>query len=537
MSENQVFGDPLSNKGSAFTRQERQRLGIDGFLPYDISTLDEQLARVRGKFDAANSDLGKHILLRAQQDSNETLFYAFVKRNFEEVMPIIYTPTVGLACQRFSQIYSHPRGLFLAYPDRDRLDVVFKAIRQPVRAVVVTDGKRVLGLGDLGIGGIGISIGKFPLYSAAAGLHPVTTLPIVLDVGTNNHELLNDPLYMGWRHSRIDGREYDEFVDEFVAALTGRFPNVLLQWDDFAMRHATPLLTRYEDQVLSFNDDIQGSAAVTLAAIRGAVRVVGGSLATQRIVFAGAGSAGMGIARMLSDALGGSGAQALATRILLVDEHGSIHRDRNDLSDYQQEFACAGSTFEKWNCAVTPILMDVVEQFAPTILVGVSGQPGLFTQELIRAMHRRAEQPIIFPLSNPTERAEAAPADLLAWTNGSAIIATGSPFAPVKWQSKTREVAQANNVYIFPGLALGALAARATKINDDMLHAAANAVVAATPRGRILPPLAPIVAVSRDVALAVARAAADSNLARIGDDESLSAVIDDLRWQPNYEHR
>lgn len=527
-----LLADPLLNHGTAFTRVERDALELNGLLPYDVETVDEQLDRVRDKFNAAESDIDKHILLRAQQDSNETLFYAFIQRNLAEMLPLVYTPTVGEACQHFSHIYRHPRGLFLSYADVDRLDEILAAVDQDVRAIVVTDGERILGLGDQGIGGMGIPVGKLSLYTACAGINPASTLPIILDVGTNNPELLADPLYMGWRHNRLAEQDYTTFTDAFVTAVKRRFPAALLQWEDFAMPHAAPLLERHRDSICSFNDDIQGTAAVVLAALRGATRAAGTRLVDQRFVFVGAGSAGTGIATMLADAIAADGATNPKSQIFMVDNVGLLHANRTGLTAAQQAFATPQAAIADW--PIGPLdLAHVVDNAKPTVLVGVSGQPGLFTPRIVSTMLEWTDRPIVFPLSNPTSRAEATPVDILDWSDGRALIATGSPYDPVERNGELHAIAQANNVYIFPGLALGALAARASKVTDSMLHAAAAAVASSAGPDAFLPPLDDIIAVSRSVATAVARDAIDCGAAPPSD-TPVETLVDELVWTPTY---
>ncbi len=543
----EVLNDPAINKGTAFTDAERDALGLHGLLPPRIEDLGDQLVRIRGKYDALHDDLERHIFLRALQDTNEVLFYAFVSANLEELMPIVYTPTVGAACQQFSQIYRRPHGLFLSYTDRHRLDELLASVQHEVRVIVVTDGQRILGLGDQGLGGMGIPIGKLSLYTAIGGIDPDWTLPILLDVGTDNPELLDDPLYLGWRSPRVTGEEYDRFVDDVVEAIIRHFPEALLQWEDFASTNAPGLLERYRHRLLSFNDDIQGTAAVGLAAILAGLGVTDTPLGEAPVLIVGAGSAGTGIAEMLIETL----AQQTGHdrhQVFLVDREGLLHDGRDDLADYQRPFA---QRIDDPDLAATTDLTAMVEAIRPAVLIGVSGQPGLFTQPVIEAVAAAVERPVVMPLSNPTSRAEATPADILAWSDGRALVATGSPFADVNIHGRSIEISQANNVYVFPGLGLGALAAGASQITDAMLAAAAGAVAerplgsdgapVSNPDEGLLPDIVDIRAVSRRIALAVAQTAVTEGVAPTPEldggrtlGEELTARIDELWWEPIY---
>ena len=535
----QLLGTPQLNKGTAFTLAERRALGLEGLLPPTVETIDDQMVRVRGIYDSASSDLDRHIVLRALQDTNEVLFYRFLSSNLVEMLPIVYTPTVGAACQQFSRIYRCPHGLFISYPDRDRIEAILDTYPRDVDAIVVTDGERILGLGDQGIGGMGIPIGKLSLYTAVGGIDPRRTLPIVLDVGTNRPELCNDPLYMGWGHERITGQDYDDFIETFVRAVVRRWPDALLQWEDFAQQNATPLLDRYRDSVRSFNDDIQGTAAVALAAVLAAGRVAHTDIADHRVLIIGAGSAGSGIGAQLAAAMVAAGLseQDANDRISLIDSEGLLHSGREDLEPYQLPFA---GPAEKWADIAEADLDVIVNTIKPTVLIGVSGQPGLFTESAIRAMASHVQSPIVMPLSNPTSRAEAVPADLVAWTDGRALVATGSPFDSIDYDGVTHSFAQSNNVYIFPGLALGVIATRARVVSDAMIVAAAQAVgdeapcCDAAPTDSILPALADVPATSRRLASAVAKAARDEGLCEDLSDEQIEERIDAHIWQPEY---
>ncbi|WP_435020027.1 NAD-dependent malic enzyme [Tundrisphaera sp. TA3] len=535
---------PLLNKGTAFTQEERRDFKLLGLLPPHVETLEEQVGRAYEAYGDKATDLERHIYLRALQDTNETLFYRLVLDHLPEMMPIIYTPTVGLACERFSHILRRPRGLFISYPERDRIDTILENAASPrVEVIVVTDGERILGLGDQGAGGMGIPIGKLSLYIACGGIHPATTLPITLDVGTNNQERLDDPMYLGWRNPRIDGPEYDAFLERFVQAVKRRFPNVLLQWEDFAQSHAGPLLERYRDQLCTFNDDIQGTAAVTTGALLAGIRGSGGSLQDQRVAIFGAGSAGCGIAEQLVAAMKAEGMsdRDARDRFFLIDRAGLLHDGMSGLRDFQRNLVQPRDRVAAWGTGQGGAigLLNVVKNARPTILLGVSGQPGTFTEEIIRTMAAACPRPIIFPLSNPTSRVEATPADLIAWTEGRALIATGSPFADVEHGGGRFPIAQCNNSYIFPGMGLGILASGARRVSDGMFMAAAKALAECSPasrdpHGAILPTLADSRRVSRSIARAVALAARDEGLAPGFHPEDLEQRLDAKTWEPRY---
>lgn len=534
-----LLAEPRLNKSTAFSDAERSDLEIGGLLPNRVETLDDQLARTAVEFDRLHDDLERHVYLRALQDHNEVLFYRFVRDHLTSTLPIVYTPTVGLATQQFSRIYRHPRGLFLSYPQRDRMAAQLDSIDGDVDVVVVTDGERVLGLGDQGAGGMAIPIGKLSLYSAFGGIDPARTLPIMLDVGTNNDDLLSDACYLGWRGPRVAEADYSSFVERFVTLLDKRFPGVLLQWEDFAQRHATRLLHSYRHRILSFNDDIQGTAAVALAAIWAAVRSRGASLAEQRFCIAGAGSAGTGIAAMIRDALITDGVSEPLRQLFLLDSKGLIHDRRSDLKPHQVDLAHPFGAVSGWAGADRPDdLATVVSEGQATVLIGVSGQPGTFTEPIVASMIAATERPIIMPLSNPTSRAEATPADLLAWTDGRAIVATGSPFDDVVHAGVTHRVSQSNNVYVFPGLGLGAVAVGATAISDRMLVTASSTVTDAcgdlSPNSGILPPLEEVSSVSGRIAFEVARVAVEEGLAAEMSDADIDQQIAAYRWSPTY---
>ncbi|KFF62132.1 NAD-dependent malic enzyme [Pectobacterium brasiliense] len=534
---------PLLNKGSAFTEEERANFNLHGLLPEAVETIEEQAERAWRQYQEFKHDIEKHVYLRNIQDTNETLFYRLLDGHLSEMMPIIYTPTVGEACEHFSDIYRRARGLFISYPNRAHIDDMLQnATKQNVKVIVVTDGERILGLGDQGIGGMGIPIGKLSLYTACGGISPAYTLPVVLDVGTNNPQRLNDPLYMGWRHPRITDDEYYEFVDEFIQAVKRRWPNVLLQFEDFAQKNATPLLNRYRDEICSFNDDIQGTAAVAIGSLIAASRAAGTQLRDQTVAFLGAGSAGCGIAeqivaQMKSEGLSEEEARA---RVFMVDRFGLLTDKLPNLLDFQSKLVQKSELLADWDCNSDAIsLLEVVRNAKPTILIGVSGQPGLFTEEIIREMHKHCARPIVMPLSNPTSRVEARPEDIIRWTEGAALVATGSPFAPVNYQGKIFPIAQCNNSYIFPGIGLGVLASGAKRITDGMLMAASRALADCSPlanngEGALLPDLSDIQQVSKRIALDVGKAAQLQGAAVVTSADALQKAIEHNFWQPQY---
>lgn len=538
---------PLLNKGSAFTQRERQQFNLEGLLPYKIETIEEQKARVYDQLCSFQNPIDKHIYLRNIQDTNETAYFRLVTEHLAEVMPLIYTPTVGLACQQFSKIYRRKRGLFISYPDRDRIeDMLQNATKQNVKVIVVTDGERILGLGDQGIGGMGIPIGKLALYTACGGISPAYTLPVALDVGTNNAALLDDPMYMGWRHPRISGDEYYEFVDEFIQAVKMRWPNVLLQFEDFSQSHATPLLQRYRDELCCFNDDIQGTAAVTVGTLMSACLAKGERLRDQRIVFAGAGSAGCGIADQIVKHMVAEGASISEARgrIFLLSKYGLLQDSSPEIFDFQRPFCTPDGVVAQWTLTHAQDqgsinLLDVVVNAKPTVLIGVSGQAGLFTKTVVEAMLVNCERPLILPLSNPTSQAEAQPVDLLHWTQGRALVATGSPFPPVDMGDRCIEIAQCNNSYIFPGIGLGVITARASRITDAMMMAASKALADSSPvaqsgSGALLPPLETIRAVSKSIAKAVVVQAIKDGVALPIPDDLIEEKIEGNFWEPEY---
>jgi malate dehydrogenase (oxaloacetate-decarboxylating) len=507
----------------------------------NVSSPETQLERIYGNYQSKTTDLERYIHLISLQDRNETAFYGLIGAHLPEMMPIIYTPVVGEACQNYSKIYHRPRGLFVSYPQRNDLDAVLANVPDSIvggiEVIVVTDGERILGLGDLGVGGMGIPVGKLALYTVCAGIHPAATLPVILDVGTNNQALLDDPLYVGWRHERIGGAEYDAFVDAFIAAVKKRFPKVLLQWEDFAKNNAAKLLERYREQLCSFNDDIQGTGAVAVSVALAAVAVTGTRICEQRIVLLGAGSAAAGICSQLVAAMvleGKTEAQA-KNQIYLVDSQGLVHDGRKSLERFKREYARSRATLSSDNFT----LLDTVKLARPTILIGIAAQANAFDEAVVREMAAHTERPIILPLSNPTSKCEALPVDLIRWTEGRALVATGSPFADVEYDKKQYKIAQCNNAYIFPGVGLGVIAAEATRVTDTMFVAAARALSELSPvhgdlTAPLLPSLKQVRVVSRHVAIAVAEDAMRCGVAATLSRTELERRIDAKMWMPKY---
>ncbi|AAW86053.1 NAD-dependent malic enzyme [Aliivibrio fischeri] len=538
-----LLSTPLLNKGSAFSTTERKYFNLEGLLPEAIESIEEQTGRAYKQYQNFENDMDKHIYLRNIQDTNETLFYRLVQNHISEMMPIIYTPTVGAACENFSNIYRRGRGLFISYENKNRIDdLLNNAANQNVKVIVVTDGERILGLGDQGIGGMGIPIGKLALYTACGGISPAHTLPIVLDVGTNNPQRLADPMYMGWRHPRVTGDEYADFVEDFIQAVQRRWPEALVQFEDFAQKNAMPLLERYKNRICCFNDDIQGTAAVTVGSLLAACKAAGSSLSEQRVTFLGAGSAGCGIAeaiiaQMVSEGI--SDAQA-RSQVYMVDRWGLLQEGMPNLLDFQQRLVQKAENTKDWVSEEPNFsLVDVMRNAKPTVLIGVSGAPGLFSKEVIQEMHKHCERPIVFPLSNPTSRVEATPNDIIRWTDGQALVATGSPFDPVAHNGQTYPIAQCNNSFIFPGIGLGVLAIKATRVTDEMLMESSRALAECSPlaihgTGALLPPLEEIHSVSKRIAFAVAKKAIEQGHALEITDEALQQKIESYFWKPVY---
>jgi len=536
---------PLLNKGSAFSQSERENFNLNGLLPPRFETIEEQVERCYQQYSSFRDNLNKHIYLRAIQDNNETLYYRLVRDHLEEMMPIIYTPTVGDACEKFSDIYRSSRGLFISYEERHNIDDILRnATKGKVKVIVVTDGERILGLGDQGIGGMGIPIGKLSLYTVCGGISPAYTLPVMLDVGTNNEKLLADPMYMGARHKRINQEQYDEFLDLFIKAVKRRWPNVLLQFEDFAQPNAMPLLKRYKDTICSFNDDIQGTAAVTVGSLLAACRVKDVKLSDQKVVFVGAGSAGCGIAEQIISQMVSEGIsdEQARSQVYMVDRFGLLTEGMEGLRDFQAALVQQKDALTDWQYSGDfASLLDVMHCAKPDILIGVSGQPGLFTEQVIKAMHAGCEQPIIFPLSNPSRQVEAHPKDVIEWTNGQAIVATGSPFGEVEYNGEKFIIPQCNNSYIFPGIGLGVIAAKAKRITDAMLMVSSEMLAEASPRantgkGSLLPALVEIEPLSKKIAFAVAKKAMEEGVALEMSDEAILKAIDKNYWYPEYRN-
>jgi malate dehydrogenase (oxaloacetate-decarboxylating) len=544
LSGYELLNDPLLNKGTAFSEVERDEFDLFGLLPPHVATLDSQVERRIEAFRGLGTDLQKYIFLRGLQDSNETLFYALLTRNIAELMPIVYTPTVGLGCQQFSRIFRKPRGLFLSFPLQDRINRILSNPRfNHVEAIVVSDGERILGLGDQGAGGMGIPIGKLSLYTACAGVHPSTTLPILLDVGTDNRALLDDPLYVGWRQERVRGSDYDNFIAVFVDAVKQRWPHILLHWEDFALGNANRLLVAYRDQLCTFNDDIQGTAAIAVGAILSAINVTGLPVAEQRIAVLGAGTAGTGICALLLRAMTDAGMpeEDARSRFHLVDREGLLIEGMKGLQPFQASFAQKRERIVGWNLSSGRQieLPEVVANARPTVLIGTSGQPHAFTEDVVRTMGRYTQRPIIFPLSNPTERSEATPQNLLTWTEDRAVVGTGSPFPPIIRGGEPFRIDQVNNSYVFPGVGLGAIAIKARHISEGMFLAAARAIADLSPAKRdphanLLPPLAESRTISLKVAIAVAEQAGREGLAGDLATEDLFTVVKSTMWEPIY---
>jgi malate dehydrogenase (oxaloacetate-decarboxylating)(NADP+) len=529
-----LLRDPVLNKDAAFTEEEREILGLRGLLPARLQTMEEQVERTLENFRKKASDLEKYLFMIALQDRNKTLFYRVVIDHLDEMMPIIYTPTVGQACLEYGHIFRRPRGIFISLKDRGRMSELLRNWPfQDIRIIVVTDGERILGLGDLGADGMGIPVGKLALYTACAGIHHSLSLPVTLDVGTENETLLNDPLYIGLKQRRLRGAAYDDFVEEFIVAVAEVFPRTLVQFEDFGNVNAFRLLERYRERICAFNDDIQGTAAVALAGLYSALRIKGGKLRDQKFLIVGAGEAGQGIAGLAVAALmeEGLSLQEARQRVWFVDSHGLVVKNRSDLSGRKLLYAHDHEII--WD------LLTIVETLQPTAIIGVSGKQGLFTEPILEAMGRAQERPIIFPLSNPTSKAECTATEAHTATAGRAIFASGSPFAPVALEGKTLVPAQGNNVYVFPGVGLGVIASGARHVTDEMFFAAAKALAQEVvaddlEQGRVYPPLARIREVSATIAAAVAEVAYQQDLATKPQPDDLLSSIKSLMYEPQY---
>jgi len=540
----QLLNTQALNKGTAFTNDERSRLGLLGLLPPHVETLDEQAVRAYEAYKRKDEDLERHIYLRALQDTNEVLFYRLLLDHIEEMTPIVYTPVVAQACQQFSHIYRRPRGLFISYPLRDSIpELLRNRPNSEVDVIVVTDGERILGIGDQGAGGLGIPIGKLSLYTLIGGIRPERTLPIVLDVGTNNQERINDPEYLGWRHERIGGQPYFDFVDLFVQAVKKELPDTLLQWEDFSSTHARPILQRYRDKLQTFNDDIQGTASVALGAVLGAVKVTGKSLRDQQIVMFGAGSAGIGVADGLRGAMKGEGlSEAEACkRFWVIDRDGLLHSERKDLTPEQSVYAQPADQVASWPRTANGHigLGDVIGKINATVLIGLSTVRGAFSESIVRDMAGKVQRPIIFPLSNPTDKSEATAEDLIRWTEGRALVASGSPFAPVSYGGRKITIAQCNNIYIFPAMGLALVASGARRVSDAMMLAAArtlggNSPSLKDPTASLLPPLTDVRRVAAEIAVAVGLEAQKDHLAPQLSESELRRKVKDAQWTPAY---
>lgn len=536
--------NPRLNKGTAFTEAERDAFGLHGLLPPHIGSLEDQRERRKIALDNRHTNFDKYRLMRDLQDSDETLFYSFIAHNIEELLPIVYTPAVGEGCQRFSEIWRRPRGLFLSYPNKHRIEQILADPRyDDIRCIVVSDGERILGLGDQGAGGMGIPIGKMALYTALAGIPPEHCLPILLDVGTDNETHLNDPIYVGWAHKRIRGQEYDDFVEAFVSAVEKRWPHILLQWEDFAGVNAARLLDRYRDRLCTFNDDIQGTAAITTATLLAAVHSTGIPLSQQTIAMFGSGAAGIGIINLLISAMKEEGLteEQARKRIYAFNRYGLLIEGCQGIRPGQDALLRKREDVADWKLSGSgPIsLLDVVRNAKVTVLAGVSAQAGAFTEEIVREMARRIDRPVIFPLSNPTSNSEAVPEDLLRWTGGRALVGTGSPFPPVNVNGQLIRIAQINNSYIFPGLALGILVSRARRVTDTMIMAAAKKLASLSPAltdktAALLPPISDSRKVGLLVGEAVALQAIDDGVAEDSNKATLKDRLLAYVWEPVY---
>lgn len=540
-----ILENPLLNKGTAFTAEERSALGLEGLLPFHVSTIEEQIKRRYANFCELTTPIAKFTFLNTLQNRNTTLFYRFVLEYINEMVPLIYTPTVGSVSTKYSLLFQEQRGLYVSYPLKDKIPQMLANYSQnDIDVIVVTDGERILGLGDLGVGGMAIPVGKLALYTLFGGIHPARTLPIILDVGTNNTQMLEDPLYLGWRNQRITGDEYDAFLEQFITAVKKRFPHVLLQWEDFSKAHALPLLQKYREKLCSFNDDIQGTASVALAAVYSAVKLSKSSLKEQRIAVLGGGSAGLGICNQLVNAIvdeGGLTKEEARKLFYVVDLPGLLQEGMEQLDPQQRLYSQKKETLKKWKVKNRDhiTLLEVIQNIHPTILFGVSTQGGAFTEEIVKTMHRHVKRPVIFPLSNPTSCSEARANDLIKWTEGEAIIATGSPFDPVAYNGQLYNIAQCNNVYIFPGVGLGLIAAQATYVSDTVFITAAKILgnyspMLQDPYAPLFPTLDHLRAVTRKIGIAVAKVVIKEGHSRLTSVDSIEKLVDETIWYPDY---
>ncbi len=538
-----ILRDPYLNKGTAFSREERIDLGLLGLLPYVVSTMDEQIKKRLQNFDDLKDEFAKVLFLKELRENNEVLYYKIIEKMPEKFLPFVYTPMVGETATHFSRYYTSPRGVFFCYPDRDHVDLIVQSIpKKEIEAIVITDGSRILGLGDLGAGGMAIPVGKLDLYTVFGGIHPEKVLPICLDVGTNNQNLIDDPLYIGWKHPRISGDEFFKFVDLVIKAIKKRYPKVLLQWEDFSKDSARPLLDHYMYEICSFNDDIQGTAASVLVALTSALKLISKELKDQKIAILGGGSAGTGIADLILHAaiLAGVKEEEAKKRIFIVDINGLLLKHHVNLDPAQKIFAHDFSEVKEFDQdhdgSVT--LLDVVIQAKPLILIGVSGQPNAFNEKVIKEMAKNHERPIIMPLSNPTSKAEAIPKDIINWTDGKAIIATGSPFEPVDYKGKTHVISQCNNVYVFPGLGLGLIASQAKHVPVELFIKAAEVISEEALNysdGRLFPKISDLAKATKKLGLEIAKLVIQMKIHRRGTLETIEEIIRKLVWVPSYK--
>jgi malate dehydrogenase (oxaloacetate-decarboxylating) len=538
-----LLAQSLLNKDLAFSEAERQTFGLRGLMPPHVKSIDEQVALEIEHLRAKGDPLEQYIGLAALQDRNETLFYRVLIENLEEFLPIVYTPTVGLACERFSHILRRSRGIWITPDDRD-IDCILQNVGRPeIKLIVVTDNERILGLGDQGAGGMGIPIGKLALYSAAAGIHPASTLPVSLDVGTDNQKLLDDPAYVGWRHPRLRGLAYDLVIEDFVLAVGQVFPHAIIQWEDFKQHTALSLLRRYRWRTPCFNDDVQGTAAVALAGVLAGLRHLRRPITEQRFVLLGAGAAGMGMAELIVAELRAAGVPApqIGRSIAVLDSHGLIHAGRSGVDRDKASLAMDAEAMGHFGLTGDgPFgLQQVIEAVKPTVLIGATAVSGSFDEASIRTMAEHADRPIILALSNPTDKVEATPTELLTWTDGHALVATGSPFPPVDLNGEHREIGQANNVFIFPGVGLGAIVGQATQLPNAVFRAAARTLAALTPEdrlesGALYPAIKDLRAVARSIAAETVRTLADEGFGQAMDDDALRAALDTAIWHPHY---